>query len=71
MGITSHRLKELGLIDGIIDEPLGGSHRDIETTVHNVKHTLTETLDNLYSIPMDKLLEQRYQRLMKYGSFDG
>jgi len=71
MGITSHRLKELGLIDGIIDEPLGGSHRDIETTVHNVKHTLLETLDNLYSIPMDKLLEQRYQRLMKYGSFDG
>jgi len=71
MGITSHRLKELGLIDGIIDEPLGGSHRDIDTTVHNVKHTLLETLDNLSSIPIDKLLEQRYQRLMKYGSFDG
>ncbi len=71
MGITSHRLKELGLIDGIIDEPLGGSHRDIDTTVQNVKHTLRETLDNLCSIPIDKLLEQRYQRLMKYGSFDG
>jgi len=71
MGITSHRLKELGLIDGIIDEPLGGSHRDIDTTVHNVKHTLLETLDNLSSIPIDKLLEQRYQRLMQYGSFAG
>jgi len=71
MGITSHRLKELGLIDGIIDEPLGGSHRDIDTTVHNVKHTLLETLDNLSSIPIDKLLEQRYQRLMQYGSLAG
>ncbi len=71
MGITSHRLKELGLIDGIIDEPLGGSHRDIDTTVHNVKHALLETLENLSSIPIDKLLEQRYQRLMQYGSFSG
>ncbi len=71
MGITSHRLKELGLIDGIIDEPLGGSHRDIDTTVNNVKHALVETLENLSSIPVDKLLEQRYQRLMQYGSFSG
>ncbi len=71
MGITSHRLKELGLIDGIIEEPLGGSHRDIAATVHNLKHTLLETLDNLSSIPVDKLLEQRYQRLMQYGSFAG
>ncbi len=71
MGITSHRLKELGLIDGIIDEPLGGSHRDIDTTVSNVKHALVETLENLSSIPVDKLLEQRYQRLMQYGSFSG
>ena len=71
MGITSRRLKELGLIDGIIDEPLGGSHRDIDTTVSNVKHTLLETLDNLSSIPVDKLMEQRYKRLMQYGSFAG
>ncbi len=71
MGITSHRLEELGLIDGIIDEPLGGSHRDIDTTVHNVKQTLLETLANLDAVPIDRLLEQRYQRLMQYGSFNG
>ncbi len=71
MGITSKRLKELGLIDGIIDEPLGGSHRDIDTTVSNVKQTLIETLDSLSSIPVDKLMEQRYERLMQYGSFAG
>ncbi len=71
MAITSQHLKKLGLIDGIIDEPLGGSHRDISKTINNVKHTLIETLDNLSVTPIDTLLEQRYQRLMKYGSFTG
>ncbi len=71
MGITSSRLKELGLIDGIIAEPLGGAHRDIDTTVNNVKHSLLETLDNLTNIPIDKLMEQRYTRLMQYGNFSG
>jgi acetyl-CoA carboxylase carboxyl transferase subunit alpha len=69
MGITSTRLKELGLIDGVIDEPLGGAHRDIDSTVGHVKQSLLETLDNLSSIPIDKLMEQRYTRLMQYGSF--
>jgi len=71
MAITSQHLKKLGLIDGIIEEPLGGSHRDIPTTINNVKHTLIETLDNLTATPIDTLLEQRYQRLMQYGSFSG
>ena len=71
MAITSQNLKKLGLIDSIIDEPLGGSHRDIPTTVNNVKYTLKETLDNLLNTPIDTLLEQRYQRLMQYGSFSG
>ncbi len=71
MAITSQHLRKLGLIDGVIDEPLGGSHRDIPTTINNVKHTLIETLDNLSRTPIDTLLEQRYQRLMQYGSFTG
>ncbi len=71
MGITSQQLKKHGLIDGIIDEPLGGSHRDVPATINNVKHSLIETLDNLSNTPIDALLEQRYQRLMKYGSFSG
>jgi len=71
MAITSQHLKKLGLIDGIIEEPLGGSHRDIPTTINNVKHTLIETLDNLSATPIDTILEQRYQRLMQYGSFSG
>jgi acetyl-CoA carboxylase carboxyl transferase subunit alpha len=71
MGITSTRLKELGLIDGIIAEPLGGAHRDIDATISNVKQTLLDTLDTLCNIPIDKLMEQRYTRLMQYGNFAG
>ncbi|MEJ2529858.1 MAG: acetyl-CoA carboxylase carboxyl transferase subunit alpha, partial [Gammaproteobacteria bacterium] len=65
------RLKELGLIDGIIAEPLGGAHRDIDATISNVKQTLLDTLDTLCNIPIDKLMEQRYTRLMQYGNFAG
>ncbi len=68
-GITSSRLKELKLIDTIVPEPLGGAHRDAAAVVRNLKHALVETLDHLETIPMDKLLEERYQRLMNYGEF--
>jgi len=70
MGITSSSLKELGLIDTIIPEPIGGAHRDMDTMAHNVKSALSETLEQLERIPMDKLLEERYQRLMSYGDFN-
>lgn len=69
MGITSERLKELGLIDHIVKEPLGGAHRDVDMTAKNIKSFLTESLDSFENEPMDKLLEQRYERLMKYGNF--
>ncbi|MCP3666154.1 MAG: acetyl-CoA carboxylase carboxyl transferase subunit alpha [Gammaproteobacteria bacterium] len=69
MGITSGRLKELGLIDTIVPEPLGGAHRDISAVSRSLKNALVETLDHLQSTPMDKLLEERYQRLMAYGDF--
>jgi acetyl-CoA carboxylase carboxyl transferase subunit alpha len=70
MGITSERLKELGLIDGIVPEPLGGAHRDVDATARNIKHALLEGLDYLGQLPTDKLLEERYQRLMCYGDFN-
>ncbi len=69
MAITSDRLKEFGLIDTVIAEPLGGAHRDVDATARNVRHTLLETLELLDAIPLDKLLEERYQRLMAYGDF--
>jgi len=70
MGITSSSLKELGLIDTVIPEPIGGAHRDMDTMAHNVKSALSETLEQLERIPMEKLLEERYQRLMSYGDFN-
>lgn len=69
MGITSPRLKELGLIDQIIEEPLGGAHRDHNAMAGKLKQSLVEILDDLSDIPTDQLLETRYERLMKYGNF--
>ena len=70
MGLTSDRLKELGLIDQIINEPLGGAHRDPEAIANNLKSALLENLEIFETTPLDKLLEQRYSRLMQYGNFE-
>ncbi|OOZ37088.1 acetyl-CoA carboxylase carboxyl transferase subunit alpha [Solemya velesiana gill symbiont] len=67
MAITSDRLKDLELIDTIVPEPLGGAHRDVDTMARNLKHALIESLEHLGTVPTDKLLEDRYQRLMSYG----
>ena len=69
MGITSERLKELGLIDEIIPEPLGGAHRDFDTVCNNMRDALSNALERLQGSSLDKLLDQRYQRLMSYGNF--
>jgi acetyl-CoA carboxylase carboxyl transferase subunit alpha len=70
MGITSGRLRDLGLIDEIIPEPLGGAHRDRRETAESIKTTLTRHLKELTASPLDRLLEQRYQRLMACGVFE-
>lgn len=69
MAITSDRLKELELIDEIISEPTGGAHRDPQSTADNVKQSILAALQQLDSLSIDQLLEQRYQRLMSYGAF--
>jgi acetyl-CoA carboxylase carboxyl transferase subunit alpha len=69
MGITSQRLEELGLIDEIIPEPLGGAHRDKKQAAANIKEMLLKHLNQLQRIPLSKLLDQRYQRLMSYGIY--
>jgi len=69
MGITSKRLKDLGLIDHIVPEPLGGAHRDVKAIAKNLKNVLLENLEYLEGIPLDKLLDQRYQRHMNFGNF--
>ena len=69
LGITAPRLQELGLIDEIIDEPLGGAHRDIDSTCDNVRVSLVNSLDKLQSQTVDQLLTNRFQRLTSYGEF--
>ncbi|WP_444898155.1 acetyl-CoA carboxylase carboxyltransferase subunit alpha [Microbulbifer sp. SSSA005] len=68
MGVTSSVLEELGIVDETIPEPLGGAHRDPDAMANNLKDRLSEQLDQLSSIPIDELLEKRYQRLMSYGN---
>lgn len=67
MGITAGRLKELGLIDEVVEEPLGGAHRDPDTMANGLKHSLLEHLERLNSTSLDKLLDARYERLMSFG----
>ena len=67
MGLTAARLKELGLIDNIVPEPLGGAHRNHHEMARNLKHCLVEELSELDTFDKDGLLERRYERLMSYG----
>lgn len=62
MGLVAPRLKELELIDTIIDEPLGGAHRDHKATAENIKQRLLEQLKELDAFDNEALLERRYQR---------
>jgi acetyl-CoA carboxylase carboxyl transferase subunit alpha len=69
MGITAKSLKEAGLIDHIIREPLGSAHRDVDETARNIKQALVDSLEKFEKMGMEKLLEERYRRLTSYGEF--
>ncbi len=71
LGMTSHRLLELGLIDRIVAEPLGGAHRDPAATARNVRAALAETLAELDAIPDSQRVDLRYARIRKLGAFAG
>lgn len=71
LGVTSERLKELGLIDEVIPEPLGGAHRNVEEMANRIKNAIEARLNELESMPDDKLIERRQQRLLSYGRFEG
>ncbi len=70
MGITAKRLYNLKLIDNIVNEPLGGSHRNHIEMANNLKQSLLKHLQNLLNIDIDKLIEKRFQRIMAYGQFN-
>ncbi|MDE1887220.1 MAG: acetyl-CoA carboxylase carboxyl transferase subunit alpha [Gammaproteobacteria bacterium] len=69
MGITAERLKNLGLIDAVLKEPLGGAHRNVDAMATAVKKALVDNLSRLEHVSMDELLEMRYKRFTSFGTF--
>ena len=67
MGVSAQQIHALGLINTIIEEPLGGAHRDMDSTAANLKATIKQQLTQLKTLSVDELLEQRYERLMSFG----
>ena len=69
LGITAPRLKQLGLIDKVINEPPGGAHRDPAAMMVTLKKALTEALRALQEPPLETLLETREDKVLSYGKF--
>jgi len=69
LGITATRLKELGLVDTILPEPLGGAHRNPNQLMETVRKSLKEHLTKLQKKSLKQLLDLRYERLLSYGKF--
>ncbi|MDR2871893.1 MAG: acetyl-CoA carboxylase carboxyltransferase subunit alpha [Xanthomonadaceae bacterium] len=70
LGLTAKRLFGLGLVDKIVREPIGGAHRNPTQMAKRLKAVLINELDALQQIPADALVEQRYQRLHRYGAYE-
>jgi acetyl-CoA carboxylase carboxyl transferase subunit alpha len=69
MGITAEKLHELGLVDEVIEEPLGGAHRDVDAMAETLRRAIGRYLARLDKLPLDQLLTTRYQRLVSTGRF--
>ena len=67
MGITAKRIKELDLIDSIVEEPLGGAHRDMDIMAAHLKQAINKDLTDLENLSKEELIEKRYDRLMSFG----
>ncbi len=67
MAITSTHLKDQGLVDEIVPEPLGGGHRDPDAAARNLKSALVKAINDIRDVPHERLLEARYERLMSFG----
>ncbi len=66
---TSRDLPELGVVDDVIEEPLGGAHRDHHQMANRLKRFLAQTLTELEQVPIDKLVDQRYDKFRRMGQF--
>lgn len=69
LGITAKRLHDLNLVDRVIDEPLGGAHRNHVEVMNNVKEAIADQLRLAQDMPMADLLTRRFDRIMAYGTY--
>jgi len=70
LGLTAPRLKSLGLVDKVLREPTGGAHRNPNQMAKRLKAVLLNELDVLEKLPVDELLQKRYERLRSYGAYE-
>ena len=69
LGITATRLRALGLVDKVVNEPLGGAHRDPEAVIQSLRKALQDSWRQLREKPIEALLEARFEKLVGYGKF--
>jgi acetyl-CoA carboxylase carboxyl transferase subunit alpha len=69
MSITAEKLLALELVDEVVHEPLGGAHRDPQSTARRLKKSLVKAMDGLVALPLDELVTARYDRLVAYDKF--
>ena len=69
MKISARELYQLGLVDELVPEPLGGAHHNYETAADNVKAAILKNLEQLKQFPLDELVEQRYHKFRNIGKF--
>ncbi len=69
LGLTAHRLKALNLVDKIVNEPLGGAHRDPKQMAVLLKRALADSLRQFQGMKTKDLLAARHEKLMSYGKF--
>ena len=69
LGITASRLKELDLIDLIVDEPIGGAHRDYSLACENLKIAITDSLESLKLLSKEDLVSKRQEKIRGFGKF--
>ena len=67
--VSAPDLKELGIIDDIVPEPIGGAHHDHHVAAENLKNAVLDAISALEKLPMDQLLNERYAKFRKFGEF--
>lgn len=70
MRITADKIYDNQLVDGVVPEPLGGAHRNVDEMSARLKEILIKELNSLQKISLDKLIEKRYEKFMAMGACD-